>query len=274
MKRRRKRRLALPGTATADVGVRGVTRSPPAQGGGARARRALTSISTAPALPVTAGSRRQAPRARTWMRLAAIPASCSHSPSARPRRPLTSAVVFGAAYATIVAIAVIWSTNVFAEQPSASLAAVTVMSALGPIIGPPTLGAVADHTGPSTALATRTLPLTRHDHAGTTRTAADQRQHRPEARAMNPSHRASHHSTAAPPTWMPQPHERSPHTRSRRSVAARRKSPVLVLDEGSSLLLRYLPPTRSSYRVISIARAFPPSHPTTNNDSRRSLAPA
>jgi hypothetical protein len=57
------------------------------------------------------------------MRLAAVPASCSHSPSARPWRPLTSAVVFGAAYATIVAIAVISSTKVFAEHPSAGLAA-------------------------------------------------------------------------------------------------------------------------------------------------------
>jgi hypothetical protein len=66
----------------------------------------------------------------------------------RPRRPRggPSAVVFGAAYATIVAIAVIWSTKVSAEQPSAGLAAVTVMNAPGLLIGPPTPGAVADHT--------------------------------------------------------------------------------------------------------------------------------
>jgi predicted MFS family arabinose efflux permease len=76
-----------------------------------------------------------------------------------PAAALTSAVLFGAAYATIVAIAVIWSTKVFAEQPSAGLAAVMVMNALGLLIGPPTLGAVADRTGLGTAFATGTLLL-------------------------------------------------------------------------------------------------------------------
>jgi predicted MFS family arabinose efflux permease len=76
-----------------------------------------------------------------------------------PAAALTSAVLFGAAYATIMAIAVIWSTKVFAEQPSAGVAAVMVMNALGLLIGPPTLGAVADHTGLSSAFATGTLLL-------------------------------------------------------------------------------------------------------------------
>ena len=80
------------------------------------------------------------------MRLATAPRPAR----TRPRRPLTSVVVFGAAYATIVTIAVISSTNFLAEQPSASLAAVPVTNALGLLICPPTLGAVADHTDPST----------------------------------------------------------------------------------------------------------------------------
>ena len=70
---------------------------------------------------------------------------------------LTSAVLFGAAYATIVAIAVIWSAKVFAAQPSAGLAAVMVMNAVGLLIGPPALGAVADRTGLATAFAAGTL---------------------------------------------------------------------------------------------------------------------
>ncbi len=58
-----------------------------------------------------------------------------------------SAVLFGVAYATIVAISVIWSTKVFADRPSAGLAAVMAMNALGLLTGPPILGMIADHTG-------------------------------------------------------------------------------------------------------------------------------
>jgi predicted MFS family arabinose efflux permease len=60
---------------------------------------------------------------------------------------LCSAVLFGVAYATIVAISVIWSTEVFAHRPSAGLAAVMAMNAVGLLTGPPILGATADHTG-------------------------------------------------------------------------------------------------------------------------------
>jgi predicted MFS family arabinose efflux permease len=74
-----------------------------------------------------------------------------------PTAALTSAVLFGAAYATIVAIAVIWSAKIFAEQPSAGVAAVMVMNAVGLLIGPPALGAVADHTGLVTAFVAGTL---------------------------------------------------------------------------------------------------------------------
>jgi predicted MFS family arabinose efflux permease len=74
-----------------------------------------------------------------------------------PPAALTSALLFGVAYATIVAIAVIWSAKIFAEQPSAGLAAVMVMNAVGLLIGPPALGAVADHTGLTSAFIAGTL---------------------------------------------------------------------------------------------------------------------
>lgn len=60
---------------------------------------------------------------------------------------LVSAVLFGAAYNTVVAVEVIWSAQVFAARPSAGVAAVMVMGALGLLSGPPILGAVADRTG-------------------------------------------------------------------------------------------------------------------------------
>jgi predicted MFS family arabinose efflux permease len=64
-----------------------------------------------------------------------------------PATGLTSAILFGFAYNTIIAIQVIWSARVFAERPSAGLAAVTVMNALGLLAGAPVLGAIADETG-------------------------------------------------------------------------------------------------------------------------------
>jgi predicted MFS family arabinose efflux permease len=63
---------------------------------------------------------------------------------------LSSAVLFGAAYNTVIAVQVIWSAQVFAARPSAGLAAIMVMGALGLLTGPPILGAVADRTGLTT----------------------------------------------------------------------------------------------------------------------------
>jgi predicted MFS family arabinose efflux permease len=63
---------------------------------------------------------------------------------------LSSAVLFGAAYNTAIAVQVIWSAQVFAARPSAGVAALMVMGALGLLIGPPILGAVADRTGLTT----------------------------------------------------------------------------------------------------------------------------
>jgi predicted MFS family arabinose efflux permease len=64
---------------------------------------------------------------------------------------LASAVLFGAAYNTIIAAQVIRGTDVFASRPSAGLAALMVMNALGLLAGAPLFGAVADGTGLSVA---------------------------------------------------------------------------------------------------------------------------
>ncbi len=60
---------------------------------------------------------------------------------------LGSAVLFGAAYNTVIAVEVIWSAQVYAARPSAGVAAVMIMGALGLLAGPPILGAIADRTG-------------------------------------------------------------------------------------------------------------------------------
>jgi predicted MFS family arabinose efflux permease len=64
---------------------------------------------------------------------------------------LASAVLFGAAYNAVVAVQVMWSARVFATRPSAGLAAVMVMNAVGLLAGAPIFGAIADHTGLATA---------------------------------------------------------------------------------------------------------------------------
>jgi predicted MFS family arabinose efflux permease len=46
-----------------------------------------------------------------------------------------------------VAVQVIWSGRVYDERPSAGLAATVAMNALGLLLGPPLLGALADQTG-------------------------------------------------------------------------------------------------------------------------------
>lgn len=61
--------------------------------------------------------------------------------------PVVAAVMFGAAYNVVVAVQVIWSGRVYSARPSAGLAATVAMNALGLLLGPPLLGAVADQTG-------------------------------------------------------------------------------------------------------------------------------
>jgi predicted MFS family arabinose efflux permease len=72
---------------------------------------------------------------------------------------IVSAVLFGVAYNTVIAVQVIWSAEIFAARPSAGLAAVMVMNALGLLAGPPILGAVADRTGFPAIFATAAVLL-------------------------------------------------------------------------------------------------------------------
>ena len=58
-----------------------------------------------------------------------------------------SGVLFGASFNLIVAIQSIWTSRVFAERPSAGLAAVMFMLGLGLLIGPPAAGLLADRLG-------------------------------------------------------------------------------------------------------------------------------
>ena len=72
---------------------------------------------------------------------------------------MASAAMFGAAYATVVAVQVIWSGRVYDERPSAGLAATVAMNALGLLLGPPLLGALADQTGFGAVFAAAALLL-------------------------------------------------------------------------------------------------------------------
>ncbi|MGI8749553.1 MAG: hypothetical protein ACR2J6_03235 [Thermoleophilaceae bacterium] len=47
----------------------------------------------------------------------------------------------------VVTVEVIWSARVFASRPSAGLAAILFVQAVGALIGPPVLGGAADHIG-------------------------------------------------------------------------------------------------------------------------------
>jgi predicted MFS family arabinose efflux permease len=58
-----------------------------------------------------------------------------------------SGVLFGASFNLIVAIQSIWTSRVFAERPSAGLAAVMFMLGLGLLIGPPAAGLLAERLG-------------------------------------------------------------------------------------------------------------------------------
>jgi predicted MFS family arabinose efflux permease len=58
-----------------------------------------------------------------------------------------SGVLFGTSFNLLVAIQSIWTSRVFAERPSAGLAAVMFMLGLGLLIGPPAAGLLADRLG-------------------------------------------------------------------------------------------------------------------------------
>jgi predicted MFS family arabinose efflux permease len=65
---------------------------------------------------------------------------------------LLAAVLFGTSYNAVVAAQGLWSARVFAERPSAGLAAVNTALTIGTIVGPAAAGALIDWAGYPTAL--------------------------------------------------------------------------------------------------------------------------
>jgi predicted MFS family arabinose efflux permease len=73
-----------------------------------------------------------------------------------------SATLFGTSFMVISALLVIWSADVFSEQPSTGFSAALVFLALGTIAGPAVMGILADHVGLGTILgvtAALTVPV-------------------------------------------------------------------------------------------------------------------
>lgn len=64
-----------------------------------------------------------------------------------PAAAALAGAAFGASYNVIVAIQSIWTSTVFADRPSAGLAAVMFMLGLGLLVGPPLAGLLADELG-------------------------------------------------------------------------------------------------------------------------------
>lgn len=71
---------------------------------------------------------------------------------------MLSALIYGAAYMPVSALLVVWSSNVFPDQPSTGFSATVLSLAVGSIVGPALLGALAGQLGLSMAfLVTATL---------------------------------------------------------------------------------------------------------------------
>jgi predicted MFS family arabinose efflux permease len=69
--------------------------------------------------------------------LAVFGLATAHLPTA-----LVASVVFGAVYATVIAVHGVWSSRVFADHPSAGLAAVSTALTIGTLAGPTLAGFV------------------------------------------------------------------------------------------------------------------------------------
>lgn len=71
---------------------------------------------------------------------------------------MVSGLVYGAAYMPISALLVVWSSNVFSEQPATGFSATVLFLAAGSIVGPALLGSLAGQLGlPTAFLATAVL---------------------------------------------------------------------------------------------------------------------
>lgn len=60
---------------------------------------------------------------------------------------LVSGLLFGAAYNLLIAVQVLWSATVFADRPSAGLAGISFLLAVGMLAGPPLAGALSRPLG-------------------------------------------------------------------------------------------------------------------------------
>lgn len=72
--------------------------------------------------------------------------------TARPLAALAAAIVFGVFYSAVVAVHGTWSTRIFADHPSAGLAAVNTALTIGTLIGPSLAGATIQRAGYPTTL--------------------------------------------------------------------------------------------------------------------------
>ena len=67
---------------------------------------------------------------------------------------LAAAIVFGAVYATVIAVHGVWSSRVFADHPSAGLAAVNTALTIGTLVGPTLAGVLIQQADFRAALIT------------------------------------------------------------------------------------------------------------------------
>src|SRR4051812_9088486 len=105
---------------------------------------------------VAAGDVRQRLGARWTFACAAVLeaaaiATTSTAPGSMPA-VLVAAAVFGATYNTAIAVAVLWSAQVYADRPSAGAAAIAGATGIGLLCGPLAGGLMVDTVGLSAAL--------------------------------------------------------------------------------------------------------------------------
>ena len=77
--------------------------------------------------------------------------------TAYPGAAAGASIVFGAAYSTIIATQGLWSAHIFADRPSAGLAALNTALTVGTLSGPAIAGAVIDTAGYAIAFAVAAL---------------------------------------------------------------------------------------------------------------------
>ena len=77
--------------------------------------------------------------------------------TAYPGAAAAASILFGAAYSTVIATQGLWSAHIFADRPSAGLAAVNTALTVGTLSGPTIAGAIIDTAGYAIAFAVAAL---------------------------------------------------------------------------------------------------------------------